>query len=216
MRCSPTRRPWRLSRLNRSTGIPCRRGTAQAKSIDATVGREQVLVRCSVAGRGLIPLAHPKVHWSKHLKMNLVSRFFASLKLFLIGISLATIVGLAGCSLMPGQEQKAEDADAAAARAQASAERAEAASNRALEASAAAMKAADHAAAAVKEATKEMDRVSEHLEKMEKDQEAEDSDDDDTEAPTPRSHAASSEHRASSETRSEIMVTPAAAPSPAP
>lgn len=107
--------------------------------------------------------------------MSLMAQSARVAKTLTIGISLMLVVALAGC--FTTREKDAEDAEAAAARSQASAERAEEAANKALEASAAAMKAADHAAAAVKEATKEMDRVSAHLEQLQREREAEDAED---------------------------------------
>ena len=80
-------------------------------------------------------------------------------------------IALAGCSTSH-DEQRAEQAEAAAARAQASAARAEDAANRALEAANKATEAADHATKVVEEATREINRVAAHLEQLIKERDA--------------------------------------------
>jgi hypothetical protein len=145
--------------------------------------------------------------------MALVSKSSDIARTFLAAAALALALNFAGCASM--REQQADDAEAAAQRSQESAARAEEAANKALESSAAAMKAADHAVAAVKEATEEMDRVSAHLEQLQKQRDADD-DGDDAHEPEARPH----HHKAAADkpanTASAAEASPAAKGSPAP
>jgi len=91
-------------------------------------------------------------------------KFFYGLPVILLALAVS------GCA--SHNEQQAQQAEAAAAKAQQAAEHAEQAATQAQAAADKATEAANRATAAVRDATKEINRVADHLDRMERDREA--------------------------------------------
>jgi methyl-accepting chemotaxis protein len=89
----------------------------------------------------------------------------------LLAASLIGVLAISGCASQADQ-QAAAQAEAAAARAEESAAHAEQAATQALDAANKATEAANRATKAVEDATAEINRVSDHMDQMEKDREA--------------------------------------------
>jgi hypothetical protein len=92
------------------------------------------------------------------------------MKLFSASLIVVLAIAIVGCASQT--DQQAAQAEAAAARAEQSAARAEQAADQALDAANKATEAANRATKAVEAATAEINRVSDHMDQMERDREA--------------------------------------------